>query len=56
MNDGIEKELNTLSYVSLDDAVSQVRQLGKGTMMAKMDVKSAIEKSQYTLRIGICWA
>ena len=43
MNDGVEKELTSLSYVSVDDVVSQVRQLDQGMMIAKMDVKSAYQ-------------
>ena len=41
VNDGVEKELTSPSYVLVDDVIIQVRQLGQGTMMAKMDVKSA---------------
>ncbi len=41
VNDGIEKELSSLSYVSVDEVVEQVLKLGKGTLMAKMDIKHA---------------
>ena len=40
VNDVVEKELTSMNYVSVDDVVSQVWQLGRGTMIAKMDVKS----------------
>ncbi len=38
MNDGISKEL---SYVTIEDVVTTVRGLGKGALMAKMDIKQA---------------
>ena len=41
-NDGIPKELCSLSYCSVDDVVCQVLQLGKSTkLVAKLDVKNA---------------
>ena len=41
VNDGIEKELATLSYVSVDEVVRQILERGEGTVMAKMDIKQA---------------
>ena len=41
VNDGISKELANLSYVSVDDIAARVHQLGRGTVMAKMDIKQA---------------
>ena len=41
VNDGIEPELCTLSYTSVDEAVRQIRWRGRGTLMAKLDVESA---------------
>ena len=41
VNDGISQELCSLSYVSVDDAVKQILELGPGTMLAKLDVQSA---------------
>ncbi len=41
MNDGICKELATLSYVSLDEVAETAAKLGRGTWMAKMDIKQA---------------
>ena len=41
VNDGILKELASLSYMSIDDVVSTVLKMGKGTMLAKMDVQQA---------------
>ncbi len=41
MNDGIEKELASLSYVSVDEVVQRVLRWGRGTLLAKMDVRQA---------------
>lgn len=38
VNDGISKELASLSYVSIDKAVSGILQRGRGTLIAKMDI------------------
>lgn len=41
VNDGVQKDLATLSYMSVDDVVAEVLRKGKGTLLAKMDVKQA---------------
>lgn len=41
VNDGILKELASLSYMSIDDVVAAVLSRGKGTLLAKMDVRQA---------------
>ena len=41
VNDGISKECCSLSYASLDDAVSLICQLGPRTQLVKMDLKDA---------------
>ena len=41
VNDGIEQDLCSLSYASIDDAVSMVLQKGRGTLLAKLDLESA---------------
>jgi len=38
VNDGISQEL---SYVSVDDAVRQILELGPGAMLAKLDIQNA---------------
>ena len=40
-NDGIEPELCSLKYISVDDAVRLVLELGQGTLLAKLDIQSA---------------
>ena len=41
VNDGIDKELSSLKYVSVDDVVAKVLGLGRGAELAKMDIKQA---------------
>ena len=41
VNDGITKELATLNYVSIDEIVDQVLLWGRGSLLAKMDIKHA---------------
>ena len=41
VNDGIDKELCSLSYMSIDDVAARVVRLGRGALMAKFDLKSA---------------
>ncbi|KAM4622292.1 uncharacterized protein O3C94_020114 [Discoglossus pictus] len=41
VNDGIDKELSSVSYASVKQAVQLVRRAGKGAWLAKVDIKSA---------------
>ena len=41
INDGIDKSLSTLSYVGINEAAESIRALGRGSLLAKVDVKSA---------------
>ena len=41
VNDGIPKNVCGLSYITIDDAIQQVLRLGPGTLLAKLDIKSA---------------
>lgn len=41
VNDGIDGSLTSLTYVKVDDIIQQVLLLGKGSLMAKMDIESA---------------
>ena len=41
VNDGIDKELSSLKYVSVDDVVAKVLGLGRGAELAKLDIKQA---------------
>ncbi len=41
VNDGIDLTLTSLSYTSVDNVVQLVQRLGKGSLLAKMDIESA---------------
>ena len=41
VNDGIDATLSSLQYSSVDYAVAMVRPIGRGTLLAKLDIKSA---------------
>ena len=41
VNDGIGKDMSSLTYTSVDLVASRILQLGKGTQLAKMDIKQA---------------
>ena len=41
VNDGIEKELCSLKYASVEDAVQMIWSLGQGTLLAKIDIEHA---------------
>ncbi len=41
VNDGISKSLCSLSYVSVDTAAKMVARLGRGSLLAKVDIRSA---------------
>ena len=41
INDGIDKDDFTLHYSTIDDAVQMVNKLGRNTLLAKVDIKSA---------------
>ena len=41
INDGISKEMSSLSYLSVDQVVARVVSLGPGTLLAKLDICQA---------------
>ena len=41
MNDGIDKEPCSLSYLKVDEVARKVVELGKGALLSKWDLKSA---------------
>jgi len=43
VNDGIAKELCSLSYTSVDDVVSCILSLAQGSVLAKLDIKHAYQ-------------
>ena len=41
VNDGIDPALCSLSYTSVDDAAAEICAMGRGTLLAKLDIKNA---------------
>ena len=41
VNDGIPEDLCSLYYITIDDAIQHIIKLGRGTLLAKVDTKSA---------------
>jgi len=41
VNDGILKELASLSYISVDDVAAVISRLGRGSLVGKLDIKQA---------------
>ena len=59
VNDGIAKELATLTYVSIDDVMAWVLDLGRGALLAKMDIRQAYRNvpvhAEDRLLLGMKW-
>lgn len=59
VNDGIDRDLASLSYVSVDEVAEAVLNLGRGTQMAKMDIRQAYRNvpvhPQDRLLLGMQW-
>ena len=41
VNDGIPKNLSSIMYITIDNAIQEILRLGRGTMLAKIDIKNA---------------
>ena len=41
VNDGIAKPIYSLTYITMDDAIQKILELGHNTLLAKADIKSA---------------
>ena len=59
VNDGIAKELCSLAYTSVDEVVACILKQGKGSLLAKMDLKQAYRNvpvhPQDRLLLGMEW-
>ena len=59
INNGISEELSSLSYISVDDVARVVALLGKNTLLAKVDIKSAyrmvLVHPQDRMLLGMEW-
>ena len=57
VNDGIDKETCSLSYTSVDAVVEKILELGRGSLLAKLDIKQAYRMipvhPQDTLLLGM---
>ena len=59
VNDGIEPELCSLKYTTVDEAVEMVVSEGHGSLMAKFDIESAYRiipvHSEDRALLGMVW-
>ena len=59
VNDGVDPALCSLTYPSVRDAISEIARLGKGALLAKVDVKSAFRivpvHPEDRLLLGMKW-
>ena len=55
VNDGIDPLWCTLTYISVDDVAKIIAGMGKGTLLAKMDLKALTEWCQFTQKTDGCW-
>ena len=59
VNDGITKEDFSLQYVKVDDAIARIMQLGRGTLLAKFDIRRAFRLCPVCPEdwhlLGMCW-
>ena len=59
VNDGISPHWSTLAYVSIDHIVHAILRLGQGTLLAKIDIRSAyrliLVHPQDRLLLGMRW-
>ena len=59
VNDGIPKDLCSLHYITVDNAIQHIMALGKGALLAKADIKSAFRllpvHPAYRYLLGMLW-
>lgn len=59
VNDGIPKDLFSLQYVTIDDAISMIMRVGKGALLAKLDLRNAFRLCPVRVEdrplLGIYW-
>ena len=59
VNDGIQKDLCSLTYTSVEEVVQCIIQLGRGAMLAKIDIKHAYRNipvhPQDRMLLGMKW-
>jgi hypothetical protein len=47
INDDIAKEDSAVSYQTIDDAVTLIKQFGKGALLSKTDIEHGYKKYTY---------
>ena len=56
MNDGISKELCSLKYATVDQAVRRILQLGEGSYLANIDIQHAFRNiPEDRIYLGMSW-
>ena len=59
VNDGISSDDSRVTYARIDDAISLIKKSGKGSFLAKTDIKSAFRiipiGSDDSHLLGMCW-
>ena len=59
VNDGIGKELSSVSYILVDKVVARILKLGRGALLVKMDIKQAYRNVPVSpedrFLLGMCW-
>jgi hypothetical protein len=53
LNDFIDLEVCTVRYAGIDDAVEMIKRIGKGGMLAKVDIKSANSGGYFCYDIAV---
>ena len=55
VNDGIDRDMCSVSYITVDQIVDEILRLGQGTLMAKADIKQAYRMVPVYPTTAICW-
>ena len=59
VNDGIPKDLYSLQFVTIDDAINMISRLGSGTLLAKIDIRNVFRlcpvRPEDRPLLGIYW-
>ena len=50
VNDAIQKDMCSLTYTTVDQAIRRILHLGQGTLLVKINIQHAFEASQFTQR------
>jgi len=57
VNDGIDKNLFSLKYITIDNVAAAISECGQGALLGKIDIQSAFRIIPvHPERIANCWA